>query len=514
VVLFYFTETSYVGDVSERMNGMEYLILVPVFLTTIGGALLYAFRFESRKSREIYITALLAMNCAVVWLIAFFSPEEPLELARFADNLQLTFFVDGPAKIFSCLVATLWIPATIYAFEYMDYEKHHLEKEDKWVNSFFSFYTMTCGITIGLAYAGNPLTMYVFFEALSLITLPLVIHLQNNRSVRAGRRYLRYMLGGAAFGFITLVFLVVYGDASVFTTAGIIDFSAHPEIADLLLWVYLCGFCGFGVKTALFPFGKWLISASVAPSPVTALLHAVAVVKAGAFVLVRLTYYCFGIQNLNGTWVQYAVFALVAFTICYGSTMAVKETHFKRRLAYSTMSNLSYILLGVVMMNKLGLIAAFCHLVFHAFMKICGFFCAGTVMQRSERNYVDELNGVGKEMPLVMSCFTVTGIALTGIPPLAGFVSKWKIAESILATSDPVLYIGAAVLLYSALLTGVYMLTIVVRAWFPVRDSDVTTLERKIPNAYMTFPLMFFAIMIIGFGLFAQPLIRFFESLM
>jgi len=320
------------------------------------------------------------------------------------------------------------------------------------------------------------------------------------------------MLGGAAFGFITLVFLVVYGDASLFTTAGMIDFSAHPEMTDLLLLVYLCGFLGFGVKTAMFPLGNWLISASVAPSPVTALLHAVAVVKAGAFVLIRLTFYCFGAENLSGTWVQYSVFAIVAFTICYGSTMAVKETHFKRRLAYSTMSNLSYILLGVAMMNQVGMVAAFCHLVFHAFMKICCFFCAGVVMQRGDRNYVDELDGVGKEMPLVMTCFTIAGISLVGIPPLSGFVSKWKLAESALATADPILTIGAAVLLYSALMTAVYILTIVVRAWFPVKDSSVTNLTASV-GWRMKLPLVFFTVIIVLFGLYAQPLISFLEKL-
>ena len=492
---------------------MEYLILVPVLLTIAAGALLYAFRFQSRRVREIYLLAVLVINCVLVWIIALDSPGEPLLIARFADNLHLTFFVDGPAKIFSCLVATLWIPATIYAFDYMEHEKQHLERTEKWVNAFFAFYTMTNGITIGLAYAGNPLTMYVFFEALSLVTLPLVIHLQNNRSVRAGRKYLRYMLGGAAFGFITLVFLLVYGDAGMFTTDGIINFSAHPEMTDLLLLVYLCGFLGFGVKTAIFPFGNWLISASVAPTPVTALLHAVAVVKAGAFVLIRLTFYCFGAENLSGTWVQYAVFALVAFTICYSSTMAVKETHFKRRLAYSTMSNLSYILLGVAMMNKVGFVAAFCHLVFHAFMKICCFFCAGVVMQRGDRNYVDELNGVGKEMPLVMGCFTVAGLALIGIPPLSGFVSKWKLAESALATTDPVLILGAAVLLYSALMTAVYILTVVVRAWFPAKGSDVTNLTSEV-GWRMKLPLVFFTVVIVLFGLHAQPLISYLEKLM
>ncbi len=491
---------------------MNYLLLLPIIIPILCGALIFAFRFESRRPREIYLVTVLVLNCALVWLLAFLPFDEVLLLASFTQNLQLTFFIDGPARVFSCLVATLWIPATVYAFEYMDHEKKHLNKDERWINMFFAYYTMTYGITVGLAYSGNPLTMYVFFEALTLVTLPLVIHLQNHKSIEAGQKYLLYMLGGAAFGFITLILLINYGDATVFTTSGMIDFVKNADKKDLFLLAYVLGFCGFGVKTALFPFGKWLISASVAASPVTALLHAVAVVKAGAFVLIRLTYYCFGAENLSGTWAQYVVLTLVSLTIIYGSTMAVRETHLKRRLAYSTMSNLSYVLLGVVMMSTAGIVAAFSHMVFHAFMKICCFFCAGVIMQRGNRTYVDELNGVGREMPLVMTCFTIAGISLVGIPPLAGFISKWWIAESILESTDSTVYFAVGVLLYSALLTAVYMLTIVIRAWLPPSGSRSVNLCENRPNWYMKLPLVFFAVMIVCFGLFSQPLISYFAT--
>lgn len=491
---------------------MRYLLLIPILLPIIGGTSIFLFRFQNRKARSWYILSLLIVNSVLVWGLALGSFQETLLLAQFAQNLQLTFFIDGPAKVFSCLVATLWIPASIYAFEYMEHEKVTLSRSEGWLNSFFAFYTITYGVTLGLAYSGNPLTMYVFFEALTLITLPLVIALQNNKSINAGRRYLRYMLGGAAFGFITLVFLIMYGDSTVFTSKGMIDFAMHSDQKDLLLLVFVVGFCGFGVKAALFPFGRWLISAAVAPTPVTALLHAVAVVKSGAFVLIRLTYYCFGADQLRGTWAQYVVLIIVAVTVVYGSTMAVKETHIKRRLAYSTMSNLSYILLGVVMMSPAGIVAAFSHLVFHAFMKINSFFCAGVMIQRGERVYVDELNGIGREMPLVTGCFTIAAISLTGIPPLAGFVSKWQIADSILGSGDPALYIGLAALLYAALMTAVYMLTMVIRAWFPPKGSAVIGLARQKQNWYFCGPLVFFTVIVIAFGFTAQPLISFFMT--
>jgi len=487
---------------------MEYLLLFPILFPVICAFILLGCKFENKKVREWIIIAILCINTAVVWALAFLKPGV-LTVASFAKHLQLSFFLDGPGTVFSCMVAVLWIPATIYAFDYMDHEKHHLGKDENWVTTFFTFYVMTYGVTVGLAYAANPLTMYVFFEALTLVTLPLVIHLQDEKSIAAGRKYLKYMLGGAAFGFISLVVMIMNQEADIFAYGGILSSEANQKI---ILIAFICGFCGFGVKTALFPFGKWLIAASAAATPVTALLHAVAVVKAGAFVCIRLTYYIFDINVLRGTWAQYTALTLVCLTIIYGSTMSVKETHLKRRLAYSTMSNLSYILLGVVAMNPIGFVAAFTHMLFHAFMKIDSFFCIGTVMQKGEKTYVDEINGIGKYMPSVMACFTVAALSLTGIPPLAGFVSKWKIAEGLIMEKSPVFYAGVFVLLYSALCTAVYMLTVVVRAWFPPKDGALYEDSGHKPGPRMVLPLVFFSIMVVVFGLYSAPFINWVAS--
>lgn len=493
---------------------MNKLILVPIFLPIIMGALIWVFKFKERKHRELYISTVIIIDCIIVWLIALLSNGAIFRIENFGLNMSLCLKPDGMSKMFSCLVATLWIPASIYAFEYMDFEQIKEKKDVRSTNSFFAFYTMTLGVVIGLAYSGNPLTMYFFFEALSLITLPLIIYSMSNRALRAGRRYLKYMLGGAAFGLIGIVFLIYYGETDEFVYGGMIDFSKYPNMVNIFLAVYVIAFVGFAVKAAIFPFGHWLISAAVAPTPVTALLHAVAVVKSGVFVVMRITYFCFGAENISGTWAHYVVLTLVLITILYGSVMAVKEQHLKRRLAYSTISNLSYIMFGVVMMSKAGLIAAFCHLIFHAFMKISAFFGVGTIMQRTDKNYVDEINGIGKSMPLVMICFTISSLSLIGIPPFAGFVSKWLLGEAAIQSGNKAVYFGVIVLLIAALLTAFYTLQIVIRAFFAHPSGNENERIRIRGSAYMYGPLVFFSICIVLLGVFSEQLISIISKLL
>ncbi|MDE7231993.1 MAG: proton-conducting membrane transporter, partial [Lachnospiraceae bacterium] len=272
-------------------------------------------------------------------------------------------------------------------------------------------------------------------------------------------------------------------------------------------------FMGFGVKAAVCPFNSWLPQAGVAPTPVTALLHAVAVVKAGAFAILRLTYYSFGTDFLKGTWAQDVVMAIVMFTIVYGCSRAVKETHLKRRLAYSTISNLSYILFGAVIMTPLGMAAALSHLVFHAIMKISSFFCAGAIMHQTDRHYVHELDGLGYKMPCIFGIFTLSSLALMGVPGLAGFISKWNLASAAAESGNPLAYGGVACLLVSALLTAIYMLSIVVRAFFPGKNFDYGTVaEIKDPNWKMLVPLFVFSAFIILFGVYSQPIVNFFTD--
>lgn len=481
------------------------MMLAVILIPVIGGGLLPLIPFRSRRQMEVYLETVVILTSLLVYSLLMNPPQTALAVVHFTNDLTISFRVDGMTMIFAGLVATLWPFATLYAFEYMKHEGHE--------KYFFIFYTVTYGITLGIAFAEDMLTMYFFYELLTLVTVPLVVHTLTREAILASRKYLYYSLGGAAFAFIGLIFIMTYGNSLDFVYGGVLDLEKIGGRADVLLLVYVFAFFGFGVKAAVCPFNSWLPQAGVAPTPVTALLHAVAVVKSGAFAIIRLTYYSFGTEFLKGTWAQNVVMAVVIFTIVYGCSRAVKETHLKRRLAYSTISNLSYILFGVVIMTPLGLLGALTHLVFHAFMKICSFFCAGAVMYKTGKTYVHELDGLGRKMPVVFGIFTVSALALMGVPGLAGFVSKWNLATAAVMSSSRMAYVGIAALLISALLTAIYMLSIVIRAFFPNKEFDEDSIrDVKDPNWYMLLPLGFFAVMIIVFGLNSAPIVQFFTE--
>ena len=487
------------------MNSIS--LFVPVLLPILGGALILfsPYRHERRINQWLTEGLVILNSLIILWLILTHAGDRMVLFHLFGE-LKLEFHIDGMGRIFAGLIAFLWPLATLYAFEYMEHEER--------THTFFAYYVMTYGITAGIAFAGNLVTLYLFYELMTLVTFPLVMFTMTKEAIRASRKYLYYSLGGAAFAFFSLVFIMTYGGSTEFILGGVLNPDAVAGHANVLLLMYVFAFFGFGVKAAIFPFHGWLPSASVAPTPVTALLHAVAVVKSGAFAILRLTYYSYGAGFLKGTWAQWVVMGAAMATIIYGSTMAVKEIHFKRRLAYSTISNLSYILLGATMMSPVGMVAALSHLVFHAFMKICGFFCAGAVMHRSGKEMVYELDGMGYRMPVTFTCFTIAALSLTGIPPFAGFISKWNIAQAAVDCGAPLAYAAVGVLLYSALMTGIYMFTVVIRAFFPKEGFDRHTLDGlSDPGWKMKLPLIIFAVIIIGLGLYSKPLVHYFEQL-
>ena len=385
----------------------------------------------------------------------------------------------------------------LYAFDYMSHEKH--------LSMFWSFFTVSFGVTLGVAFAGNMMTMYLFYELLTLATLPLVMQPMSTTARKAGVKYAVYSMSGAALAFIGLVFLVV-NDAQDFTLGG--HLAGYTGDRQLLLAVFVLAFVGFGVKAAIWPLHAWLPAAAVAPTPVTALLHAVAVVKSGAFACIRLIYYAFGTEILVGTWAQQAVMTLTLITILFASCMSVKQRHFKRRLAYSTVSNLSYILFAATIMTLPALTAAFLHLIVHSVVKILAFFTAGAVLHYSHREYVHQLEGLGKRMPVTFVCYTVAACALTGVPPFTGFVSKWYIALAAVDTYQPLPIIGFGVLLVSALLTAIYMFQIAVRAWFP-RHSAPAIPEGSVHEAgwQMLVPMVVLAAACLLMGLMPQGLL-------
>lgn len=482
-----------------------FYLFLAVLIPCVGGILVPLIPWKKRTHMMIYLESLVVINSILVWMLLFYRPQGIFYLVNFTGNLTIAFQLDGLGCVFAGLISFLWPFATLYSFEYMTKEKHE--------KVFFTFYTITYGVTLGIALADNILTMYFFYELLTLVTVPLVMHTLTREAILASRKYLYYSLGGAAFAFIGMIFVIIYGNTTEFVLGGVLDIAKIGDRTNILLLIYVIAFMGFGVKAAVCPFNSWLPQAGVAPTPVTALLHAVAVVKAGAFAIIRLTFYSFGTDFLRGTWAQYTVMAIVMFTIVYGCSRAVKETHLKRRLAYSTISNLSYILFGVTIMTPLGMTGALTHMVFHAFMKICSFFCAGAIMHQTEKHYVYELDGLGRRMPWVFGIFTVSSLALMGVPGLAGFISKWNLAYAAVESGNTLAYFGIACLLVSALLTAIYMLTIVIRAFFPPADFDENTgKEFSDPNWKMLVPLIVFAIAIVCFGLFSSPIVDFFRD--
>ena len=472
-------------------------MLLAILLPAVGGGLLAVWRPRDRRTRQDYV---IGVSCAteVMSLMAIFSNlgDAPVVLVRLNDHLSVAFQVDGLASIFGGMVSLLWPLACLYAVEYMSREGGE--------NRFFTFYLVAFGVTLGIAFSANVLTMYFFYELLTLVTLPLVMHGMDGKARYAGKVYLVYSMSGAALGFIAMVFLLQYG-GDMFRFGGTIAAEGVDE--GILLVAYVLGFFGFGVKAAVFPGHKWLLRASVAPTPVTALLHAVAVVKAGVFAVTRLTWYGFGPDLIQGTWAQDLVMAAAVFTIVFGSAKALQTQHLKRRLAWSTISNLSYVLLGITTLTSAGLVAGLTHMVFHGVLKITLFFGVGAIHYKMHRDFVPDIEGCGPLMPTVFATFTTAALGLMGVPPLAGFSSKWLLATSCAALANPIGYLGAAALAASAVLTALYLMQIVMLAYFPRQNRAISVKipkkARRDPGIRMTLPLTVLSVASVGLGLWA-----------
>ena len=482
------------------------LILLTLLVPLVGGALLGVMRPKSDRLRAWFVEAVVIATSVLVWTVLLSDSGEPYVLYHLTDALPLTFRVDGMGRVFAGLVSLLWPIASLYGFEYMKHE----ERE----NAFFMWYTMSYAATLAIAFAGNLFTLYVFYECLTLVTLPLVIHKKDAASIRAGRKYLTYSITGAAFAFIALVVLIALAGTTDFTLGGVVTGALMNERGGLLLTVFVLAFVGFGTKAAVFPMHAWLPAASVAPTPVTALLHAVAVVNAGAYAVLRLIYYSFGAENLFGTWAQAIVLCLACFTIVFGSTMAVREQHFKRRLAWSTISNLSYMLMGAALMTPAGMVGSLSHLVIHGVIKITLFYCAGAVLVRTGKEYVQDLRGFGKVMPLTCAAFVVGAVALTGVPPLSGFVSKWNLLTAAADTGLALGTVAVVALIISAVLTAIYLFTAILPMYGRPLNAESAALEgfNRDPGWQMKLPLVLLMIAIVALGLWSTPLVTFLRS--
>ena len=481
------------------------LIFLTLLVPLIAGAAMAFIRFPSGKARAIYVESAVCLTSLMVLSLLLTRTQETVILYNLMEKLPLAFRLDGPACVFAGLVAVLWPIASLYAFEYMKHEERD--------NTFMAWYTMTYAVTLAVAFSANLFTLYVFYECLTLITLPLVIHKKDTMSIRAGRKYLTYSITGAALAFIAMVVIVFQAGTADFVLGGVLTAEMTAGREALLLGVFLLAFVGFGTKAAVFPMHAWLPAASVAPTPVTALLHAVAVVNTGAFAVLRVIYYSFGADFLAGTWAQTVALLLACVTIVFGSSMAVKEQHLKRRLAWSTISNLSYMLMGAALMSPAGMVGSMTHMVMHGVTKITLFYCAGAILVRTGKEYIQDVRGYGKLMPVTCAAFVVAGMSLVGTPPLSGFVSKFNLLSAA-ADAGALGVIAIAALIISAILTAIYLFTVIGPMYFRPLNADMAHLAdfNRDPNWMMLVPFALLMAMVIGLGLWGGPLVSFLKD--
>ena len=485
---------------------MNIALIIPILLPIIAGILIQPLKLHDRKKRENYVSAVVIVNFLIVVSLAIIIKDESLTILHLNRVVDITFKIDGMSRLFTCLASLLWVTATFYSFEYM---KHEGMDE-----RFYTFFVVTIGALIGIGYAANLPTLYLFYEMMTLVTFPLVMHSQTEQSIAAGKKYLAYSFIGANVALAGFFFLNYYCDTIAFVPGGSLDVSKIGGNLLLTQVVVLLTIMGFGCKAGMFPLHAWLPSGHpVAPAPASAVLSGV-ITKAGVLGIIRVMYYMVGVDFLRGTWVQYVLLALTLYTVFMGSMLAFKEKLFKKRLAYSSVSQVSYVLFGVMTMTPTGFVGALLHIVAHALVKNILFLSAGAVIYRRHKTYVTELRGIGKEMPITMWCFTIASIALVGIPPTSGFESKWFLATGALAADIGIFkYLGPAVLLVSAFLTAGYLLSIMSTAFFPGDDYPYENFEKTEVNKYMTIPMVILTVLAVVSGMFAVPLVQFFSSI-
>ena len=482
---------------------MRILTILCVLFPVLAGAALFVWRPQDRKLRNRYAITAVGINAVFVLTTALLSAVNgadsmAVHIADLSPMLSIAFRPDGVSLVFGCIIGVLWPVTTVYAFSYMEHEGRE--------NMFFGFFLITFGVVAGIAYSANFFTLYLCYEFMTLVTLPLVMHEMDDKARAAGKKYVLYSMTGAALVFICLMYFLRYADTLAFRYGGILNMEKVKGHEKELMTVFVLGFFGFGVKAAIFPFHHWLPTASVAPTPVTALLHAVAVVKAGAFAVMRLIYFGFGCDFLRGTWAQHVVMCAAAFTVMFGTGMALRQDHLKRRLAYHTVSNLSYIILGFTAMSPMGLLGGLLHLMYHSAIKITLFFCAGAILHNNGLEYVHTMEGIHKKMPVTAATFTVAALALMGVPPFGAFLSKWTLGVASAASGGFPGVLGAAALVVSAILTTLCMMSAVIHFYFPTREAPPLPEGFHEADALMKGSLLFLVGLIVLLSLCSAPL--------
>lgn len=461
---------------------MAFILLSIGFPIVSGLYLLVRREFSRRDILLRTVGVCLAATALFFGLALWKGADASYTLGHLAAELVLEMHIDRVGALFASMATIVFLCAGCFSFAYMKHEEH--EKR------YYGFYLLVLGVFYALCFAGNLITFYLFFELLTLTSVPLVLHSQSHEAVMAGLKYLFYSLCGAYLALFGLYFVQRYGTTLSFTEGGVLGAEAMQH-TGLFLVLAFGMLIGFSVKAGMFPMHAWLPTAHpVAPAPASAVLSAV-IVKAGVLAMLRVVYYIFGAAFLRGTWVQSAWMVLSLITVFMGSMLAYREDVLKKRLAYSTVSQVSYIIFGLAVMNESGVTGGFLQVLSHGFVKAALFLCAGAIIFQTGKTRVSELRGIGKEMPVLMWCYTILSLGLIGIPPTGGFVSKWYLAIGSLQSGiNGLSWAGPAVLLVSALLTAGYLLPLTIQGFFPGEDYDYKNLRKKEPPAFMNLPIM------------------------
>ncbi len=438
------------------MNWDAWVPLLVVLSSFVVGLLIFPLAENKVKTRTALNLGGALFKLALVGLMLWGSYNGHYYETRlpFLPGLDLVLRADALSMLFVTLSSGLWLLTTVYAIGYFKDTPHR--------SRFFGFFSLCVTATVGVALAGNLITFLLFYEMLTLAAYPLIVHKGTDAARKAGRTYLIYTLTGGALMLVGTIWLYTITGTLEFTYQGFlstVDSSHYPAL--IIIFVLLI--IGLGVKAALIPFHGWLPGSMVAPAPVSALLHAVAVVKAGAFGIIRVLYDVFGIEFSASLGLTLPLAIIAAITVLYGSTRALFQDDLKRRLAFSTVSQVSYIILGITIVGPLATIGGMVHLVHQGVMKITLFFCAGIFAETLGIHKISQMHGVGRRMPLTMAAFTLGALGMIGVPPLAGFISKWYLAQGAINVGQDWVIL---VLIGSSLLNAAYFLPILYVAWF------------------------------------------------
>lgn len=489
---------------------MDPWILLAIALPSVAGIILLVCSFMEKlrgkkeasvKGLHVYTAAALMLSVAVT-LYAAWTGERTLSLFSLLDRIPVYFQIDDLSRFLATVVGIAWLVIGFYSFVYMGHEG-----EEK---RYFGLYLLLYGVLTGLDFSGNLVTMYLFYELMTLVSMPMVLHNGSREAIMASLKYLFYSMCGAYGGLFGIVFLYHYCDSLTFTAGGTLNPAAAQGHQGILLAAVFIMILGFGAKAGMLPLHSWLPTAHpAAPSPASALLSGI-IVKFGVLAIIRTVYYIVGPEFVRGTWVQYAWMILTLLTVFMGSMLAYREPVLKKRLAYSTISQVSYILFGLSLLTPAAVTGALLHTAAHAFVKCGLFLTAGVFLYQFGDTRVEQLTGMGRKMPKTLWCYTVFALALIGIPPTGGFISKWYLAEGALQSGIPVFsWLGPVVLLVSALLTAGYLLPITIKGFFPGEEAAFLDMAKKEPSPFMLIPLVILTALVLFLGILPNPLIRY-----